>query len=550
MKANRTHMKLILTLLIIVSILHINAQSKLKSSLSKTYTEQESLQQVVDNYNRRIAWWDKNATLIDLSKPTIIEATKGNKLVINKSAENTFAAVPNKPVVTSGPGESFDNSTLDDVVVTAMGIKRPPRVIGYGTATLGNRELTQGKVTNLATGLAAKVSGLQVNLVNSGVKPDTRITLRGNRSILGNNQALLVVDDVELPISYIGSLNPNDVDNVTVLKGAAASALYGSDASNGVIIVTTQKGNRTSDRSVWRKYKLDDAEDVDYMQEIKRTLPREYVDVYEQYKKANAKNAGFYLDMADFFFQKGMKEKALEILYKAAEASHGSIEGLKDVAYTLESWKNFDEAIGVYKNIIDENNGGEAIKRDLALAYFQNGNYQQALNTYYEIVTKRGSELTSNNNLKQIAMSEMNALIALHSDSLDLTAINLRLVRALPVDLRISVESNDRGRASLLIQEPSGELCYAADVDTRSGGQLSPANYDDEDNYSEYSIKNAAAGKYRISTNAYDGSNNAIPHIMRIIVFKNFQRAGQTIEIKNVILDNQYGEVEIGEITW
>ncbi|HVZ26718.1 MAG TPA: SusC/RagA family TonB-linked outer membrane protein, partial [Sediminibacterium sp.] len=136
-------------------------------------------------------------------------------------------------------------TNLSEVVVTtALCIKRQPKELGYSTTKIGSAELTQAKVTNIATGLAAKVSGLQINLVNNSVKPDVRITLRGNRSILGNNQALLVVDDIQLPITYINSLSPDDIDNVTVLKGASASALYGSAASNGVIIITTKKGTR------------------------------------------------------------------------------------------------------------------------------------------------------------------------------------------------------------------------------------------------------------------------------------------------------------------
>ena len=139
---------------------------------------------------------------------------------------------------------SNTSTRLTEVVVTALGVKKQAKELGYATAKINTDELNQAKVTNLSTGLAAKVSGLQIQLVNNGVKPDTRITLRGNRSILGNNQALLVVDDIQLPISYISTLNPNDVDNVTVLKGASASALYGSEASNGVIIVTTKRGVR------------------------------------------------------------------------------------------------------------------------------------------------------------------------------------------------------------------------------------------------------------------------------------------------------------------
>ncbi len=128
------------------------------------------------------------------------------------------------------------------VVTTALGVKRQARELGYSTAKINTEELNQAKVTNIGNGLAAKVSGLQINLVNNGVKPDLRITLRGNRSILGNNQALLILDGVQLPITYLPYINPDDVADVSILKGASASALYGSAASNGVILVNTKKG--------------------------------------------------------------------------------------------------------------------------------------------------------------------------------------------------------------------------------------------------------------------------------------------------------------------
>jgi len=541
-------MKLIPTLLIIVSILPLGAQAQVDTK-SKTFTQQESLQQVVDSYNQRIFWWDRNARPIDLEKSTIIGATQGDKLIVKKNGDVIPAT--NKPIVAPRSKNLFDTTLKEVMVSTAMGIMKPSKRIGSSIVTLGRDVLTQGKVTNLANGMTAKVSGLQVNLVNNSVKADTRITLRGDRSILGNNQALLVVDDVQLPISYISTLNPNDVDIVTVLKGPSASALYGSDATNGVIIVTTQKGKRTSGGAEWRTYKLDDAEDLDYLQEMKKTTYNEYLFVYEALKKANSRNVGFYLDMADFFFQKGMEGKAIEIVHDAITVSNGSIDGRNAAAYTLESWKKFDEAINIYKKIVAENDDREMAKRDLALAYFQNGNYQEALNTYYAIITKVGNETVTNNNIKQIAMGEMNALIALHSNDLDLTAINLRLVKPLPVDLRITAESNDGNPIDLIIKEPAGELCSVATPDTRVGGHLSPnSSNDDENKYSEYSIKNAMKGKYSIVTNAFDAEPRTIPHVMRIVIFKNFQKAGQTIEVKNITLDNQFGEVEVADVRW
>src|SRR6266542_166527 len=177
-----------------------------------------------------------------------IQAKTGDVLVI--SAVNFQTAefpISSESTVTATLIRN-SNALTDVVVTTALGIQRQAKSLGYSTTKVNSGELTQAKVTNVATGLAAKVSGLQINLVNNGVKPDVRVTLRGNRSLLGNNQALLVVDDVILPINYLSSLNPNDIDNVTVLKGASASALYGSAASNGVLIVTTKKGTKGKPR--------------------------------------------------------------------------------------------------------------------------------------------------------------------------------------------------------------------------------------------------------------------------------------------------------------
>ncbi|HVN59062.1 MAG TPA: SusC/RagA family TonB-linked outer membrane protein [Bacteroidales bacterium] len=131
---------------------------------------------------------------------------------------------------------------LTEVVVTAFGIKRAAKELGVATQKVSDQELTQAGVTNVVNGLTAKVSGLQINTVNNGVNPDTRITLRGNRHFLASNQALVVLDGVPVDASYLNSINPNDIDNVNVLKGASAAALYGNDASNGVLVVTTKKG--------------------------------------------------------------------------------------------------------------------------------------------------------------------------------------------------------------------------------------------------------------------------------------------------------------------
>lgn len=137
-----------------------------------------------------------------------------------------------------------DAISLDQVVVTALGIQRQAKEIGYATAKVSSEDLTNSKNTDASQALIGKVSGLQVSVASASLDGGVRVNLRGNRSFKGNNQALLVVDGVQTPLNYLQTMNPNDIENISVLKGGGAAALYGSAAANGVLYVTTKKGER------------------------------------------------------------------------------------------------------------------------------------------------------------------------------------------------------------------------------------------------------------------------------------------------------------------
>ena len=152
-----------------------------------------------------------------------------------------------------------DKTELSEVVVTALGIKRDRKALGYGVAEIKGADLTKAKETNVINSLAGKVAGLVVNQTASGASGSTRVLLRGNTEISGNNQPLYVIDGVPLDNTNFGSagteggydlgdgisaINPDDIENMTVLKGPAASALYGSRASHGVILITTKKAEK------------------------------------------------------------------------------------------------------------------------------------------------------------------------------------------------------------------------------------------------------------------------------------------------------------------
>ena len=151
---------------------------------------------------------------------------------------------------------SEDSKNLKEVVVTALGIKRDRKALGYGLSEIKGDELTKAKETNVINSLAGKVAGLVVQNTAGGASGSTRVLLRGNTEMTGNNQPLYVVDGVPLDNTNFGSagqaggydlgdgisaINPDDIETMTVLKGPAASALYGSRASHGVILITTKK---------------------------------------------------------------------------------------------------------------------------------------------------------------------------------------------------------------------------------------------------------------------------------------------------------------------
>ncbi len=146
-----------------------------------------------------------------------------------------------------------DQELLDEVVITAIGIEKDLRKIGYSVSEVDGDEITESREVNIVNALNAKVAGVQVTSTSGSPGASASIRIRGNKSINGNNDPLYVIDGIPIDNSYGGSnftdqanraidINPNDVESMTVLKGGAASALYGVRAANGAIIINTKQG--------------------------------------------------------------------------------------------------------------------------------------------------------------------------------------------------------------------------------------------------------------------------------------------------------------------
>lgn len=403
--------------------------------------------------------------------------------------------------------------------------------------------------------LQGRVPGLEVVSAVSTPGSNSSIRIRGVSSISNNSGPLFILDGVPVSGNINNLVTINDIENITVLKDISAQALYGSRAASGAIVITTKRG-KDYYRNPNSSYRLKDMDDVEYLVEIKETPDKEKKNVYERLKFQHEDDPGFYFDMAQHFFEIGRKNEAMEILMNAAEAANGSYQALRSMGYVLESWKEFDEAINIYKQLLDDYPDNLISHRDLAWAWYQKGNYQEAVNILYGAIKYNLQNYAGwNAPLKALMLSEMNAMIALHKDELNLSGIPASLVKPLPADLRIVLDCNKGSLGGVSIREPGGEVCNFTKMSTKNGGMLNIENYGYSDYYygpAEYQVKNAVSGKYKVKLNYYDYQSypGRIPVFIRMVTFKNFGKENQSIKIENVVMDNQYGEVEIGETKW
>lgn len=192
----------------------------------------------------------KFSIMVTGAKPVLVFSFVGfatQETSVGTSSELSITLVPGK-------------NELTEVVVTSLGINRQQKSLGYATATVSADELTKVGSPNFGTALYGKAPGVRISAAPGGATSAVNINIRGINSITGKNQPLIVLDGVPIRNEEVSNdnywgdqrlrgnglldINPEDVDNISILKGASAAALYGSEAVNGVVLITTKKGKK------------------------------------------------------------------------------------------------------------------------------------------------------------------------------------------------------------------------------------------------------------------------------------------------------------------
>lgn len=280
-------------------------------------------------------------------------------------------------------------------------------------------------------------------------------------------------------------------------------------------------------------------------------LEKDHYTVYQSFKEDYGTAPSFYLDVAEFFKRRGEQETAYRVLSNLSELALENHELLRIMGHRLLQLGYLDEAIATFEEVKEIRGEEPQSYRDLALAYEAAKNYQKAVDLLYEVVTKRSWDGRFSG-VESIALNEMNAIIAIHKSKLDISNIDNRLIKSLPVDIRVVLDwSNDNTDMDLWVVDPYGEKCYYSHKLTYIGGRMSndlTQGYGPE----EFVLKDAVSGTYTIKVNYYGSSRQNLSGAVTLqaTIFTFYGTKQVKKEAITLKLDTAKQVVEVGTFTF
>ncbi len=434
--------------------------------------------------------------------------------------------------------------------------------VGYGTtAEEAASETVEEVRLERATGVVAAVQSEALEGAVPGIKieemqPGASGTIRTRgASSIGNTQAPLYVVDGKV-VSDINSLSPNEIGSMEVLKNEAATSIYGSRGSNGVVVITTKDGVAIPDSIVLGKeedIKIENKKSIDYLAELKKASNLK--EAYQKYivlRKDQEHNPLFYIDVADYFYEKGDEKQAVKIISNVLELKLDDPELIRLVAYMLESYGMYNEALLVYKKLLEIRPEDIQTYRDVALAYETTRDYQKAFDQLVYIIEGGLIENDADRRfegIEQITFVEATQLLSNHKNKIKTT----KKVKPLPIDFRVVLDWNhDNVDIDLWVEDPTGEMCKYDHSRTKIGGRMSD-DMTEGFGPEEFMLKKAIKGTYKVYANYYGTSSQKIsgPTTIKVTLFKNYGKSNQTKEVKVVRLnDSKKKKMLLGEIVF
>ena len=488
-----------------------------------------------------------NGTSTDFDGKFSLNAEPNDELVISFVGFNTKETlVGNSSQLNITIQESQNH--LDEVVV----------VVGYGTDTKSSN-ISASVSSVISNSLAGKATGVTITGQTGAT---SSVTVRGVGSINTSSQPLYIVDGVISSKNPITELKPEDINSIQVLKAISAASLYGARGANGVILITTKKGLEQNEKTIQEfnaqvnsKIELQPWNPNEPYLEIlkKQTTVKDAYLKYIEIRDDYLNSPSFYLDVSDFFNQKGNQQIALTILSNLAEIELDNYELMKALAYKLEYFNQYEMALIIYKKILELRPEEPQSYRDVALAYEQVGEIQKSFELLYsiyngELLEKDEEELYYG--IEYVAFVELCRLVNKYPKQLKLKRSIRRKFKNMPLDIRVVIDWNHKDTdIDLWVIDPSKEKAYYRNSETRIGGHMSE-DLMDGFGPEEFMLKDAISGEYQIIVDYYADEVQKIsgPTIMKVTIYRNYGKVNESKKISIVRLDKEEDELEIGTI--
>ncbi|SFZ91751.1 TonB-dependent outer membrane receptor, SusC/RagA subfamily, signature region [Flaviramulus basaltis] len=446
-----------------------------------------------------------------------------------------------------------DASALDEVVVVGYGTVSRSNVTGSVTE-VKTEEISNSGYTSIAQALQGRVAGLNITNNNGRLGSSPNVIIRGSSSIRNNGQPLYVIDGIPVNDNIDDVINVNDIESINVIKDISGSAIYGSRASNGVIVITTKSNNRARSRdyrsinrkSKKNKYKgsLKVKENIinqPYLTELNKskTLEKAY-ETYLKQRDIYGHLPAYYIDVCDYFRTWKNNDYELRILTNVAELDFDNYELLRVLGYKLEETNNYGLASYIYAQVLKLRPEDSQSYRDLALVYQEIGLAQESFNLLNSIISE---DIYIDNNrrkfdgIQKITKNEINKLIQ-NNLKINKENLNERKEVNTTFDVRILIDWNHNDTdIDLHIIDPNLEECFYSHSKTKIGGELSQdmtQGFGPE----EFTLKYAKEGTYFVKVNYYGDRYQKIenPTFMKVTMFRNFGKPNETKELKIIRL--------------
>ncbi len=524
----------------------------IKQRNANAHNNRESLLiEAAASMDELLIWWDKNYT----------PQARKNKLDEKNISTPALTTVQATPPGTVQPIPVSDTITgfITGQITDEKGKPIPGATIEvkgrrYGTASDMNGNFKIG-VTSSSRTLVFSAVGMQTKEINAGNSSVINTQLDSDHVSLqevvvvgyGTAKKQFVTGSIttvqaktlEVNNQLMGKVSGISItpsDHKIMLRGFASESNYDADDEKPNPVITVKEW--TSDRI--------------YLKEIAKTKPSNYYKKYIELRKEYLQTPSFYYDMATFFFRQKDSITGLKILSNIAELQFQDHELYKLLGFTLKQIGSHDEAVYVFRKILDWRPQEPQSYRDYGLALMDAGYYQQALDTLYAALTKTYNVDTKDmfDGIEEVIVTEMNYLVASQKNKLDLSRIDTTLVHAMPVDIRVVLNWNKKDTdIDLWVTDPEGEKSYYSHKETTAGGKFSE---DQTEGYGpeQFLLKKAIKGKYKIEVDYYADTQFSLagPTTLMVEIFTHYGNGRQQRQILTLQMEKEEDEeILVGE---